>query len=67
MSVELSNTRTDESALAKELDVSPALLHRWRKEFSDKQRGSFPGNVKVILSTAEQEMSLLKKNCLKRK
>ncbi|MBC8988465.1 transposase, partial [Pedobacter sp. N36a] len=33
MSVELSNTRTDLSALAKELDISSALLYRWRKEF----------------------------------
>jgi transposase len=28
MSGELSNTRTDQSALAKELDISPALLYR---------------------------------------
>ncbi len=61
MSVELSNTRTDQSALAKELDVSPALLYRWRKEFSDKKGGSFPGNGKIILTAAEQEMALLKK------
>ncbi|WP_051960177.1 transposase [Sphingobacterium sp. ML3W] len=46
MSVELSNTRTDLSALAKELDISPAMLYRCGK---------------VILSAAEQELSLLKK------
>lgn len=61
MSVELSNTRTDLSALAKELDISSALLYRWRKEFSSKQESSFPGNGKVILSAAEQELALLKK------
>lgn len=43
MSVELSNTRTDLSALAKELDIPPAMLYRWRREFSAKQNSSFPG------------------------
>ncbi|WP_316820294.1 transposase [Pedobacter gandavensis] len=61
ISFELSNTRTNLSALAKELDVSPALLYRWRKEFSSKQGSGFPGNGKVILSAAEQELALLKK------
>jgi transposase len=61
MSVELSNTRTDLTALAKELDISPALLYRWRKEFTSKQGSSFPGKGKVILSAAEQELALLKK------
>ena len=53
MSVELSNTRTDLIALAKELDINVTLLYRWRKEFSNKQGSSFPENGKVILSAAE--------------
>lgn len=61
MSVELSNNRPDRTALAKELDISPALLYRWRKEFSSKQSSSFPGNGKVILTEAEQELARLKK------
>ena len=61
MSVELSNTRTDLTALAKELDIKPSLLYRWRKEYSTKQNGSFPGNGKVILTEAEQELAKLKK------
>jgi transposase len=66
MSVELSgpppgNSRTDLSALAKELDVPPAMLYRWRREFSAKQNGSFPGNGKVILSETEQELARLRK------
>lgn len=61
MSVELSNSSPDLSALAKELDVPPAMLYRWRREFSAKQNGSFPGNGKVILSEAEQELARLKK------
>lgn len=61
MSVELSHSRSDLSALARELDVAPALLYRWRKEFSNKQDSSFPGNGKVILTAAEQELAQLKK------
>ena len=61
MSVELSNTRNDLAALAKELDIKPSLLYRWRKEYSTKQNGSFPGNGKVILTEAEQEVARLKK------
>jgi transposase len=36
MSVELSNTRNDLTALAKELDIKVSLLYRWRKEFSSR-------------------------------
>ena len=61
MSVELSNTRNDLTALAKELDIPPSLLYRWRKEYSIKQTSSFPGNGKVILTEAEQELAQLKK------
>lgn len=61
MSVELSNTRNDLPALAKELDIKPSLLYRWRKECSTKQNGSFPGNGKVILTDAEQELARIKK------
>lgn len=61
MSVELSNTRKDLTALAKELDIEVSLLYRWRKEFSNKQSTSFPGNGKVILTAAEQELALVKK------
>jgi len=61
MSVELSNTRSDLTALAKELDINVTLLYRWRKEFANKQGSSFPGNGKVILTAAEQELAILKK------
>lgn len=61
MSVELSNSRTDLGALAKELDIPPAMLYRWRRELSAKQNGSFPGNGKVVLSETEQELARLKK------
>lgn len=61
MSVELSNTRSDLTALAKELDIKPSLLYRWRKENSSKPGTSFPGNGKVVLTEAEQEVARLKK------
>jgi transposase len=61
MSVELSNSRSDLVALAKELDISPSVLYRWRKEYSSKQGSSFPGNGKVILTEAEQELARVKK------
>ena len=61
ISVELSNKRTDLSALAKELDIPAAMLYRWRREFSTKQNVSFPGNGKVILSETEQELARLRK------
>jgi transposase len=35
-------------------------LYRWRKEFSSKQCNSFPGNGKVILNAAKQELALKK-------
>jgi transposase len=54
MSVELSNKRSDLAVLAKELDISPALLYRWRKEYLAKPDSSFPGNGKVVLNEAEQ-------------
>ncbi|WP_241462476.1 IS3 family transposase [Sphingobacterium deserti] len=61
MSVELSNTRNDLTALAKEFDIQPSLLYRWRKEYLSKAGSSFPGNGKVILTEAEQEVARLKK------
>lgn len=61
MSVELSNTRNDLIALAQELDIKPSLLYRWRKEYLGKPASSFPGNGKVILTEAEQEIAKLRK------
>lgn len=61
MSVELSSKRTDLGALAKELDISQALLYRWRREYFAKADSSFPGNGKTVLNEAEQEVARLKK------
>lgn len=61
MSIELSYTRKDLTALAKELDISPNLLYRWRSQYASKQNTSFPGNGKVSLTETEQELAKLKK------
>ncbi len=61
MSVELSNTRSDLPALAKELDITPQILYRWRKEFTAKQGSSFLGNGKVILTETGQKLARLEK------
>jgi transposase len=61
MAVELSKKRTELVSLAKELDVRPELLYRWRKEFSLQQEFSFPGNGKVLQSDLEAENAKLKR------
>lgn len=61
MAVELSQKRTDLVALAKELEIRPELLYRWRREFLDKKEISFPGNGKIAQTEQEAEISSLKK------
>ena len=61
MAVELSHKRTELVSLAKELDVRPELLYRWRKEFSLKNEVSFPGNGKILQTDLEAENARLKK------
>lgn len=61
MAVELSKKRTELVSLAKELDVRPELLYRWRKEFSLQQELSFPGNGKVLQTDLEAENARLKR------
>ncbi len=47
MAVELSKSREDIPVLAKELDIRPELLYRWRKEYLEYKEGSFPGKGNV--------------------
>jgi transposase-like protein len=37
------------------------MLYRWRREFSAKLNGSFPGSGKVILIVTKQELARLRK------
>ena len=48
--------------LAEELDIHPAVISRWRKEFLDTgEQLSFPGKGKQILSEEETEIKRLGK------
>jgi len=47
MNVELSNSRTDLTGLANELNIKVSLSYCWRKEFSNKQRISVPSNREI--------------------
>lgn len=61
MAVELSKSRTNMVLLAKELDVRPELLYRWRREFLDSPQTSFPGNGNVVRTPEQEEIHRLKK------
>jgi transposase len=61
MAVELSKTKSNMALLAKELDVRPELLYRWRREFIEEPQTSFPGNGKVVRTPEQEEIYRLKK------
>ncbi|MBW3523734.1 transposase [Chryseobacterium sp. NKUCC03_KSP] len=50
----MSNERTNVSELARELRIAVTLLYKWRKEYEEFGKGSFPGNGN-LKSTPEQE------------
>jgi transposase len=64
MAVELSKSRSDLGVLAKELEISPALLYRWRRELETKAETSFPGKGKVFFTPEQAEIQRLKKELL---
>ena len=49
------------SGLARELGVSAALIYRWREEYSQYGKGSFPGNGIIKQTPEEMELSDMKK------
>jgi transposase len=59
--IELSYERTSVTLLAKELDVRPELIYRWRSELKADKSGSFPGEGNESLSPEAQENRQLKK------
>lgn len=61
MAVELSNSRDNMGLLAKELDIRPELLYRWRRDFAEHPQTSFPGNGKVFYTPEQAELNRLKK------
>ena len=61
MAVELSKSRDNMGLLAKELDIRPELLYRWRRDIAEHPQTSFPGNGKVIYTPEQAELHRLKK------
>jgi transposase len=59
--VELSYSRQNIVELANELNIRPALLYRWRSEFSSYKGASFPGNGNPKMTAEESEVARLKK------
>lgn len=59
--VKLSYERKNVSGLARELGVSAALIYRWREEYSQYGKGSFPGNGITKMTPEEKELSDMKK------
>ena len=59
--VELSNDRSNLSELARELGIKISLLYKWRKEYQQFGRGSFPGNGNLKLTTEQERIHELEK------
>jgi len=49
------------SGLARELGVSATLIYRWREEYSQYGKGSFPGNGITKMTPEAKELSDMKK------
>src|SRR5690606_14632349 len=61
MVVELSKTKEDFTALAKELGIRAELIYRWRREFLKSPENSFPGQGNPKQTEQEAEIAKLKK------
>ena len=61
MAVELSKHREDIKSLAEELEITPDLLYRWRRETFGYQGASFPGQGNPKQTAEEKEIVKLKK------
>jgi transposase len=59
--VELSYQRDNIKELADELGVGPELIYRWRREFKEYKKGSFPGRGKPKLTEEQEELIALRK------
>ena len=59
--MELSEFKGDVKTVAKDLDIRPELIHRWKREFIVNEQKSFPGNGIQIHSEQELELKRLKR------
>lgn len=59
--VELSNVRGNVQEIARELDVKPELIYRWRKEFNSSPSLAFGGKGIKQLTEEQKELAHLRK------
>lgn len=59
--VELSYARGNAKEIAYELDLPPELLYRWRREYQQYKKNSFPGQGKPKMTDQEREIARLER------
>ena len=57
--VELSYARGNAKDIADELELPPELLYRWRREYQQYKKNSFPGKGKPKMTDQEREIARL--------
>jgi len=59
--VELSYLKSDVKLVGQELDISPSIIYRWRKELKDYGKNSFPGRGTPKMTDEQKEIARLKR------
>jgi len=59
--VELSYSRGNAKEIAIELGIPPELLYRWRREYHQYKKNSFPGKGKPKMTDQEREIARLER------
>jgi transposase len=57
----LSYAKGNVKQVSEDLDIFPSVLYRWRKEFKDYGKNSFPGRGKPKMTDDEKEIAHLRK------
>jgi len=57
--VELSYLKADVKLVRQELDISPSIIYRWRKELKDYGKNSFPGRGTPKMTDEQKEIARL--------
>lgn len=63
--VKLSYERKNLTGLSRDLGITPYLIYRWRKEYSQYGEGSFPDNGVPKLTPEEKEIAELREKLRK--
>ncbi len=61
MSVELVESGKSTKEVATDLNISPDLIRRWKRESGSNKEGCFSGNGNANLSPEQKEIAVLKK------